>query len=481
MGENKYERIGNEIVKVIGMDNIESYTHCATRLRISVKDREMINDEAIERIDEVKGVFYNAGQYQIILGTGTVNKVYAALKGNQPDQMVEQPNKEASSSHKEKGIRRAVRTLADIFIPIIPIIAATGLFLGLKGVLFSDAFLGLIDMSSKDIPGNLKTLTSVLTDTAFAFLPALICWSAFRNFGGMPIIGFVLGLMLVSPALPNAYAVADVNSGVEPLMAFGFIPVVGYQGKVLTALVVGILGAKLEKKLRAIMPNALDLIFTPFFVLLTMMITGLLIIGPLLHFVESGLVTVITKLISAPLGIGGLLIGFLYPLAVMTGMHHLFIAIETTLLANTGFNPLITLCAMYGFANAGVCLGITLKAKKKTVKVTGMSATLTQLLGVSEPALFGVVMRYSMKPLYVMIACSAVGGAILSFLNIKANSYGLAVVLSPLMYIYEWNQLAVYVVVSILIFVAAFIITYLFAVPKAVMENDQDQSKSRAS
>jgi sucrose PTS system EIIBCA or EIIBC component len=481
MSENKYERIGNEIVKVIGMDNIESYTHCATRLRISVKDREMINDEAIERIDEVKGVFYNAGQYQVILGTGTVNKVYAALKGNQPDQMDEQPNKEASSSHKEKGIRRAVRTLADIFIPIIPIIAATGLFLGLKGVLFSDAFLGLIDMSSKDIPGNLKALTSVLTDTAFAFLPALICWSAFRNFGGMPIIGFVLGLMLVSPALPNAYAVADVNSGVEPLMAFGFIPVVGYQGKVLIALVVGILGAKLEKKLRAIMPNALDLIFTPFFVLLTMMITGLLIIGPLLHFVESGLVMVITKLISAPLGIGGLLIGFLYPLAVITGMHHLFIAIETTLLANTGFNPLITLCAMYGFSNAGVCLGITLKAKKKTVKVTGMSATLTQLLGVSEPALFGVVMRYSMKPLYVMIACSAVGGAILSFLNIKANSYGLAVVLSPLMYIYEWNQLAVYVVVSILIFVAAFIITYLFAVPKAVMENDQDQSKSRAS
>jgi sucrose PTS system EIIBCA or EIIBC component len=481
MSENKYERIGKEIVNVIGMNNIESYTHCATRLRISVKDREMIDDEAIERIDEVKGVFYNAGQYQIILGTGTVNKVYAALKGNQPDQMDEQPNKEASSSHKEKGIRRAVRTLADIFIPIIPIIAATGLFLGLKGVLFSDAFLGLIDMSSKDIPENLVTLTSVLTDTAFAFLPALICWSAFRNFGGMPVIGFVLGLMLVSPALPNAYAVADVNSGVEPLMAFGFIPVVGYQGKVLTALVVGILGAKLEKKLRAIMPNALDLIFTPFFVLLTMMITGLLIIGPLLHFVESGLVTVITKLISAPLGIGGLLIGFLYPLAVMTGMHHLFIAIETTLLSNTGFNPLITLCAMYGFANAGVCLGITLKAKKKTVKVTGMSATLTQLLGVSEPALFGVVMRYSMKPLYVMIACSAVGGAILSILNIKANSYGLAVVLSPLMYIYEWNQLAVYVVVSILTFAAALIITYLFAVPKAVMEMDQDHSKRRAS
>lgn len=481
MSENKYERIGKELVNVIGEDNIESYVHCATRLRFSVKDREKIDDEAIERIDEVKGVFFNAGQYQVILGTGTVNKVYSALRGNQPHQEDERQKKEASSNSKDKGIRKAVRTLADIFIPIIPIIGATGLFLGLKGVLFSDAILGSMGMSVNDVPDYLRTLLSVLTDTAFAFLPALICWSAFRNFGGMPIIGFVLGLMLVSPALPNAYAVADINSGIKPIMAFGFIPVVGYQGKVLTALVIGVLGAKLEKKLRAVMPNALDLIFTPFFVLLTMMVTGLLILGPLLHFVEMGLVMVITQLIHAPFGIGGLLIGFLYPLAVMTGMHHLFIAVETTLLANTGFNPLITLCAMYGFANAGTCLGITLKAKKSTVKVAGLSATLTQLLGVSEPALFGVVMRYSMKPLYVMIGCSAVGGAILSILNIKANSYGLAVLLSPLMYIYEWNQLIVYIVVSILVFTAALIITYLFAVPKEVMVEDRSQKLSNAS
>jgi sucrose PTS system EIIBCA or EIIBC component len=481
MSENKYERIGKEILDVIGEDNIESYVHCATRLRFSVKDREKIDDEAIEKIDEVKGVFFNAGQYQVILGTGTVNKVYSALRGGQPDQEDEQVKKETSSTKKDKGIRKGVRTLADIFIPIIPIIGATGLFLGLKGVLFSDALLGLMGMSIDNIPSYLQTLISVLTDTAFAFLPALICWSAFRNFGGMPIIGFVLGLMLVSPSLPNAYAVADINSGVEPIMAFGFIPVVGYQGSVLTALVVGILGAKLEKKLRAVMPNALDLIFTPFFVLLSMMITGLLILGPLLHFVETGLITVVTQLIHAPLGIGGLLIGFIYPLAVMTGMHHLFIMIETTLLANTGFNPLITLCAMYGFANAGTCLAITIKAKKSTVKVMGVSATATQLLGVSEPALFGVVMRYSMKPLYVMIACSAVGGAILSLLNIQANSYGLAVILSPLMYIYEWSQLVTYIVVSILIFAAALIITYLFAVPKEVMVEDKDSKLSNVS
>lgn len=247
MSENKYDRIGKEIINVIGEDNIDSFVHCATRLRFSIKDRESIDDEEMEKIDEVKGVFFNAGQYQVILGTGTVNKVYAALRGGHPDQENEQVQKKTPSHNKEKGIRRAVRTLADIFIPIIPIIAATGLFLGLKGVLFSDVFLGLIGMSINDIPDYLQTLISVLTDTAFAFLPALICWSAFRNFGGMPIIGFVLGMMLVSPALPNAYAVADINSGTDPIIAFGFIPVVGYQGSVLTALVVGILGAKLEK------------------------------------------------------------------------------------------------------------------------------------------------------------------------------------------------------------------------------------------
>lgn len=229
MSNNTYERIGKEIIEVIGEDNIESYVHCATRLRFSVKDRSKIDDEAVEKIDEVKGVFYNAGQYQVILGTGTVNKVYSALRGSRDDEEEDQEKKDSSSHRKEKGIKRAVRTLADIFIPIIPIIAATGLFLGLRGVLTSDAFLGLIGMSIDDIPEYLLTLTSVLTDTAFAFLPALICWSAFRKFGGMPIIGFVLGLMLVSPALPNAYEVADVNSDVQPIIAFGFIPVVGYQ------------------------------------------------------------------------------------------------------------------------------------------------------------------------------------------------------------------------------------------------------------
>ncbi|ALS37531.1 PTS system sucrose-specific IIC component [Enterococcus rotai] len=468
-----YKQIGEEIIDVVGEENITGITHCATRLRLEVKDRELIDDKKIEKIDQVKGVFFNAGQYQIILGTGIVNKVYDSLVQNNHDLL----EKETSLEEMKKPsnpIKHAIRTLSDIFVPIIPGIVATGLFLGLKGVFLNESVLAFFGTSTDKIPEFALVLLSVLTDTVFAFLPALICWSAFKKFGGTPIIGFVIGLMLVSPMLPNAYSVADINSGVEPLIAFGFIPIVGYQGSVLTALVIGLLGAKLEKVLRRKMPNSLDLMFTPFVVILVMLLTGLLVLGPILHFVENGLVYLITGLIKLPFGIGGLLIGFLYPLAVMTGMHHLFIMIETSLLATTGFNPLITLCAMYGFANAAVSFAVSVKAKDKNVKVIGTSAGVTQLLGVSEPALFGITIRYGMKPLGIMLGCSALGGAVLSLLNVQANSYGLAVILSPLMYIYSSYQLVTYIVVGICIFILSFVLTYLFGVPKEVMMPDDE-------
>ncbi len=467
-----YKKIGEDILAVVGEGNILSITHCATRLRLEVKDRMLIEDQEIEKIDQVKGVFFNAGQYQIILGTGIVNKVYESIIQNNS---VFQDKVTNLEEIKKEGnpIKRGIRTLADIFIPIIPGIVATGLFLGLKGVVLNDTVLGFFGTSADHIPAYMLTLMSVLTDTVFAFLPALICWSAFKKFGGTPIIGFVIGLMLVSPMLPNAYSVADINSGVNPIIAFGFIPIVGYQGSVLTALVIGILGAKLERILRKRMPDSLDLMFTPFVVIFVMMLTGLLILGPLLHFVENGLVYVVEGLIHVPFGIGGLIIGFLYPLAVMTGMHHLFIMIETTLLASTGFNPLITLCAMYGFANAAVCFAISTKAKNKNIKVIGTSAGITQLLGVSEPALFGITLRYGMKPLSVMLVCSAVGGALLSILGVQANSYGLAVILSPLMYIYDPYQLITYILVGVLTFAVAFVLTYLFAVPQELMISEE--------
>lgn len=471
MTKTNYQEIAEKLVAVVGEDNIVSATHCATRLRLQVKDRKAIDDSQVEQVEEVKGVFYNAGQYQIILGTEIVNKVYAAL---QKTYSFNEISKDQIAKDEASPLQRAVRNIADIFVPIIPILGATGLFLGLKGVLFNETVLRVMGLTPNSIPEWLSASVTILTDTAFGFLTAFICWSAFKKLGGLPIIGFLIGLMLVSPALPNAYAVAGGTA--EPIMAFGVIPLVGYKGSILTALITGMIGATLEKKLRKNMPNAMDLIFTPFLVILISVFVALFVLGPIVHAFEGQAVKVIEMFLHLPLGIGGLIIGFLYPIAVMTGMHHMFIMIETSLIATTGFNPLITVCAMYGFANAAVCLAIALRTRNTSVKTAGISATVTQMLGVSEPALFGVVMRTGMKAILVMLGSSAVGGMVLSLLGIQANSYGLAVLLSPLMYIYEPYQVITYVLVGIGTFILAFALTNLFVIKKekdAVASNAQ--------
>ncbi|HBE9430563.1 glucose PTS transporter subunit IIA [Clostridioides difficile] len=471
---NKYNKIANELIKIIGEDNIISITHCATRLRVMIKDRETINDKKVEKVNEVKGVFFTSGQYQIILGTGIVNKVYAevekmglkTLSKKEQDELVK---------NNETGFKKVMRTLADIFVPIIPVIAATGLFLGLKGCLFNDNVLGLFGMSSANIPLYIQTLVSVLTETAFAFLPAIIVWSAFKVFGGTPVIGLVIGLMLVSPILPNAYSVADPSNEIEAIMAFGFIPIVGCQGSVLTAIVTAFIGANLEKWFRKHMPNVLDLIFTPFFVMLITMLVILLGVGPIMHTIELKMVDIISLLIDLPLGIGGFIIGFTYPLAVITGLHHTYVMIETSLLANTGFNALITLCAMYGFANIGTCLAFMKKSKNNQVKQTAVGAMLSQLFGISEPVLFGIQLRYNLKPLIIMCASSGLGAAILSILHIQSNSYGLAVLPSYLMYIYDGYNLITYLLASIFVVAFCFIVTCLFGVPKEAINEDEDE------
>lgn len=354
MEGNQYRQAAGAIVEAVGKDNISSATHCATRLRLIVKDKDRIDEKALLAINLVKGTFFNAGQYQIILGTGIVNKVYGEMQG-----------------------------------------------------------MGLFGLSSSIIPDYVVTLVNVLTETAFAFLPALICWSAFKVFGGMPVIGLVIGLMLVSPSLPNAYAVADPGSGVGAVMAFSRIPIVGCQGSVLTAILAAFVGASMEKKLRKIMPNALDLIMTPFLVMLGTFLVVILGIGPIMHVVELKLVTVVEHLVHLPFGISGFLIGATYPLLVITGLHHTYTMIETSLLANTGFNPVITLCAMYGFANVGTCLAFFVKSKKQGVRSTSIGAMLSQLFGISEPVLFGIQLRYNLRPLFIMLFTSGLGAALL--------------------------------------------------------------------
>lgn len=476
MEKNNYQDIARQIIEIVGEDNIISATHCATRLRLIVKEKDAIDEKKLEKVPLVKGTFFNAGQYQIILGTGIVNKVYAELEKLNLNTLSKQEQDEIVKK-QQKGIKRLMRTLGDIFVPIIPVIAATGLFLGLKGCVFNDNVLALFGANSGMIPDYVVTLVNVLTETAFAFLPAIICWSAYKVFGGMPVIGIVLGLMLVSPILPNAYSVADPNSGVEAVKAFGMIPIVGCQGSVLTAILTALIGANLEKKLRKVMPNALDLIMTPFIVMLVTFLAVILGIGPVMHVIELKLVQIVELLIHIPFGIGGFLIGATYPLLVITGLHHTYTMIETSLLANTGFNPVITLCAMYGFANVGTCLAFFVKSKKENVRQTAIGAMLSQLFGISEPVLFGIQLRYNLRPLVIMLCSSGLGAAFLSILNIRSNSYGLAVLPSYLMYIYEGRQLLWYFVISIFSVVFCFVMTCMFGIPKEVLVSDSGEIK----
>ncbi len=469
MESTNYQETARRIVEIVGRDNIISATHCATRLRLIVKDKDAIDEKQLEKVSLVKGTFFNAGQYQIILGTGIVNKVYGEIQKMNLKTLSKQEQDEIIKK-QQTGVKRVMRTLGDIFVPIIPVIAATGLFLGLKGCVFNDNVLALFGAGSAAIPDYIVILVNVLTETAFAFLPAIICWSAYKVFGGMPVIGMVIGLMLVSPILPNAYSVADPGSGARAVMAFGVIPVVGCQGSVLLAILTAFIGANLEKKLRKVMPNALDLIMTPFVVMLVTFLVTILGIGPVMHIVELKLVQVVELLIRIPFGIGGFVIGATYPLLVITGLHHTYTMIETSLLANTGFNPVITLCAMYGFANVGTCLAFFVKSKQEPVRQTAMGAMLSQLFGISEPALFGIQLRYNLRPLIIMLGSSGLGAALLSVLKIQSNSYGLAVLPSYLMYLYEWRQLLWYFLVSVLTVTVCFGATCLFGIPGEVLE-----------
>ena len=216
---------------------------------------------------------------------------------------------------------------------------------------------------------------------------------------------------------------------------------------------------------------------TPFVVMLLTFLVTILGIGPVMHIVELKLVQIVELLIGIPFGIGGFLIGATYPLLVITGLHHTYTMIETSLLANTGFNPVITLCAMYGFANVGTCLAFFIKAKKENVRQTAVGAMLSQLFGISEPVLLGIQIRYNLRPLVIMLCSSGLGAAMLSVLNIQSNSYGLAVLPSYLMYIYEGRQLIWYFIVSLLTVVFCFVLTYMYGIPKEVLEADDADSQ----
>ena len=450
--------IAKKVIEALGgRENVNSVAHCATRLRVMVKDEAKINKDAIENLEKVQGAFFNSGQYQIIFGTGTVNKMYdeVVALGLPTSSKAEM---KAEAAKQGNWFQRAIRTFGDVFVPIIPVIVATGLFMGVRGLLTA---LGMT------LPEDVTTYTQILTDTAFIILPGLVVWSTFRVFGGNPAVGIVLGMMLVSGSLPNAWAVAS-GGEVTAMQFFGFIPVVGLQGSVLPAFIIGVVGAKFEKAVRKVVPDVLDLLVTPFVTLLVMSILGLFIIGPVFHVVENYILLGTKALLNLPFGLGGFLIGGVHQLIVVSGVHHIFNLLEVQLLAADHANPFNAIITAAMTAQGAATVAVGVKTKNPKLKTLAFPAALSAFLGITEPAIFGVNLRFR-KPFFLSLIAGAVGGGLASILGLAGTGNGITIIPGTMLYIGN-GQLLQYLLMVAVSFALGFALTYMFGYEDEVEE-----------
>ena len=462
------ERVAKLIMKYVGgPDNVRTAEHCATRLRLIVNDKSKIQEKKVENIDGVKGQFFAAQQYQIICGTGFVDKVTEEFIKLKPS-LAGGGGKEAAYEQMSL-IQKISRTLGDVFVPIIPVLVATGLFMGLRGALMS--------LGSEWGPTFLL-MTQVLTDTAFAFLPALVCWSTMNKFGGTAVIGIVLGLMLVFPALPNAYVVggsaqALAEAGLSwveasalpewagkvpiPLdLGFITIPLVGYQGSVLPALVLGIFAAKLQHFLKTFIPDMIDLIVTPFLTLAISMALGFIVVGPIMHGLEQVVFGAVQNFLGIPV-VGGLIIGGLQQVIVIFGVHHVFSALEIYLLSTQGSDPFNAIITCATIAQGGAAMAVAIKTVDGKKRALYISSAVPAFLGITEPAIFGINLRF-MKPFIYGCCGGAVGGAISSAMGLAGTGMGITVI--PGMLLYMNGQLPMYIICNLVALAVGFGLTY---------------------
>ena len=450
--------IAKKVIEALGgRENVNSVAHCATRLRVMVKDAAKINKDAIENLEKVQGAFFNSGQYQIIFGTGTVNKMYDEVVALGLPTSTKAEMK-AEAAKQGNWFQRAIRTFGDVFVPIIPVIVATGLFMGVRG---------LFNALEMPLPGDFATYTQILTDTAFIILPGLVVWSTFRVFGGNPAVGIVLGMMLVSGSLPNAWAVAS-GGEVTAMNFFGFIPVVGLQGSVLPAFIIGVVGAKFEKAVRKVVPDVIDLLVTPFVTLLVMSILGLFVIGPVFHIVENFILVGTKAILGLPLGLGGFLIGGVHQLIVVSGVHHIFNLLEVQLLAADHANPFNAIITAAMTAQGAATVAVGVKTKNPKLKTLAFPAALSAFLGITEPAIFGVNLRYR-KPFFLSLIAGAIGGGLASILGLAGTGNGITIIPGTMLYIGN-GQLAQYLLMVAVSFALGFALTYMFGYEDEVEE-----------
>ena len=420
-----YAKIAGLVIQYVGgKENIRSVAHCATRLRFQLRDNGLRNEEAISDIEGVKGVFLTQSQFQIIFGSGTVNLVCAEVQ-KQLGVMEEKP--EDKNEEKGNPVQRFIKMLSDIFVPIIPAIVAGGLLMGLNNLLTSPLIHGQAVIALFPQWQGLATAINTFANAPFVFLPVLIGFSATKKFGGNPFLGAAMGMIMVHPDLLNAYQIGIADPPMWNI--FGFqIAAIGYQGTVLPVLAVSWILANIEKRLRRVTPSWLDNLTTPLLSILVTSFLTFIFVGPVLREAGNLLAAGITWLYNTLGPVGGALFGFAYAPITMTGMHHSFIAIETQLLADsvhTGGSFIFSTASMNNVAQGAAVLAVLLMTKNDKIKSICSASGISALLGITEPAMFGVTLKLK-YPFYAAMAGSAVGSAYLAATKTLAQALGAA-------------------------------------------------------
>ncbi|MGN0418166.1 sucrose-specific PTS transporter subunit IIBC [Anaerostipes faecalis] len=422
-----YAKIASQVIENVGgKENIKSVQHCATRLRLQLKNNDLRNEDAISDVEGVKGVFLTQSQFQIIFGSGLVNLVCDEVQ-KQLGNLVETESADEEEEKKGNPLQRFVKMLSDIFVPIIPAIVAGGLLMGLNNILTSGLFDGKSVIDLYPQWKGLATAINTFANAPFTFLPVLIGFSATKKFGGNPYLGAAMGMIMVHPDLLNAYSIGVAEAPVWDI--FGFkIAAIGYQGTVLPVLAVAFILATIEKKLHKVTPTWLDNLTTP---LLSIMITSFLTficVGPILREAGNLLAAGITWVYNTLGFIGGGLFGLAYAPICLTGMHHSFIAIETQLIADvahTGGSFIFTTASMNNVAQGAAVLAVLFLTKNEKMKSICSASGVSALLGITEPAMFGVTLKLK-YPFYAAIIGSAAGSAYCAATKVLAQALGAA-------------------------------------------------------
>ncbi|WP_458126582.1 PTS system trehalose-specific EIIBC component [Paenibacillus sp. Z3-2] len=470
-----------EIVRAVGgKENIEAATHCVTRLRFALYDESKVDTESLDQNDLVKGQFSSQGQFQVVIGPGLVDKVYDEMIQITGGDRSSKDDVKAVAGKKQNPIQRAIKTLSDIFIPILPAIITAGLLLGINniltgpGIFFDEKSLVDVYPAWKDLASIINTIAS----TAFTFLPALIGWAAVKRFGGSPLLGIVLGLILVHPDLLSAYGYADaVNEGTVPTWnLFGWeIEKIGYQGQVLPVLVSAYLLAKMEIFLNKRVHDSIKLlVVAP----VTLLITGFLaftIIGPVTFAIANAITSGLIYVYDSYAALGGLIYGGLYALLVITGMHHTFLAVDVQLIGSQGGTFLWPMLALSNIAQGSAALAMMLVLREKKMRGLAATSSVSAFLGVTEPAIFGVNIRYRYPFIFGMVG-SAIGGVLLTMNNVQATSIGVGGV-PGFLSIFP-NKWGVFFIGMAIVLVVPFVLTVLFGRAKLRKE---DRSESNGT